>query len=217
MMVQILSSLTRFKRFARTAGAFVILAAGLSADPVINILPGGSLTATVVNAVSPPAYVGLDIEGTDIFDVTDGALLIGADGIGSLNPTFPNQVLYAYSFDGTQYVSLTIDDFSLLGDDLFVDVTGTPLTPITDPALAQMENNLTMDFTYESTVVDPTGTYALSSFDLTNLVGTPEPATFFPGLCALGFVLLRLGVSRKIDSGSSAPPLISTALHNTAD
>jgi hypothetical protein len=178
-----------FQRAAQPLLLLLVTGAALSAAQ-INVLPGGTLTATIVNAISPPAFVALDIEGTDLFAVTDGTTLIGADAAGSLGATFPNETLYAYSLDGTEFVGLTIDDFFLAGTELLVDLTGTPLTPITDPGLPFFEGNLQFDFTYQTTVLDPTDGFSLSSFSLAS-VSTPEPGTLLFCFIITGAWLLQ--------------------------
>ena len=191
--------------FGRSAWAFLFLVIGTSAlyaDSIV-VVPGGNLVANVIEAAQTQTFLALDVEGTDLLGVLDdGGNLIGAAAGGSLSPTFPNETLFAYSFDGTQFVSLAIDDFFISGNDLITDITGTPLTPITDPGLQDFVGNLQFSFAYESTTVDPTGAFSFSAFALTNIHQTPEPGTRL--LCFLaGIALLLFAVTKGTGKGST--------------
>ncbi|HEV8043152.1 MAG TPA: hypothetical protein VGP62_30005 [Bryobacteraceae bacterium] len=177
---------TRFVVF----GLALALSVGAMADPTFQVLSGGTLTATVADAIAPPGlFLGLDLRGSSNAAVFD-PVLIGAGNVSNIFPfSFPSTTLFAQNFAATQFVSLTEESFSLVGTELLVNELGTPLTAVTDPGLQAFQGQLLFDFTYQTTVVDTPDNVVASYFLLSNITAVPEPSGL-PMVLAGGFLMI---------------------------
>ncbi len=178
-------------------GLSLALSMGAMADTTFQVLSGGSLTATVVDAIAPPGlFLGLDLRGSSDAAVFD-SVLIGAANVSNIFPfAFPSTILFAQNFAATQFVSLTEENFSLVGTELLVDELGTPIATVTDPGLQAFEGQLLFDFTYQTTTVDTPDNVVASYFLLSNITAVPEPSGFPLALAGSFLMICYLSARR---------------------
>jgi hypothetical protein len=147
-----------------------VLAAGLAVTvnaSSISITPtvGSDITGTVIVDLSSDTIVGFDVRanfggvpGTAaVVDVSDPGP-VGSVNLTDLSASVPNSTLTAFNSSFTEAGILTLDGLTgafVGGTDYLVLSTGSPSTPITDPALADVLAPLVFDFSILSGTAIP--------------------------------------------------------------
>jgi hypothetical protein len=128
-----------------------------------------------------------EVRGTAGLGVNDPAFIGAVVASDNGGPT-PNARLLTVDLGATQAV-LQVFDFAnsvSVGPDVFIPVVGTPLSPLTDPALIALLQPYIYRFSFTTEVPVAGGSVFVFSFiDAVSASSIPEPASL--GLVPMGF------------------------------
>lgn len=182
--------------------AFIIGAGtmAVSASPIFSVLPGGSLTAVIVNsdATAPPSFFAFDLRGNSNVAVFD-RFFVGAFNVSDGGAPFPNGQLLAQTFDAVQRITLNYTALSLVGTELFVSETGTPQGVVTDAALNALVGKTIFDFSFVTTASGGgfTASYFLLSGITQDLTQVPEPDFAWATILAIPLMVIYANRCRR--------------------
>lgn len=165
-------------------------------------LQGGANAATLTlnsgalnfNFVTP-SNIG-SVNGAAVLDFNDPSPL-GTLTVTDNGAAFPNAILFGVNNGATELIEMTFNFASLVlvGNDVFIPVTATPSTPLTDPFLISLLAPSVFQFTV-SGQSDLGGGNTLTQFSFVAAsvetpAAVPEPATWMltaaAGMAALAF------------------------------
>lgn len=162
---------------ALVCGLSILPAVATAAPTLVGATP---ITAQVLASLNPLSILGIDVRANDVYGVFDPGFL-GFAALTDGGAAAPNSLVAALNFPSlTEAVSLFFDPSTAVfgAGTLTLTVTGTPVTAITDPALASLVTTFALTFQFVNVVPAGNDLLLTYAYNGTAPSDVPEPASF---------------------------------------